>query len=97
MRKDPAPWNTAVSSVMALQLKRALTILRLKQVLERTRLSSSSVFNRMNPRSKYYDPFFPKSISLGGSAKGWIEAELDAWILGKRGDISPNESTFSAK
>ena len=52
----------------------AHTILRLKQVKARTGLSTSSVYLRIAEGS------FPKSISLGGRAVGWLESDIDAWI-----------------
>ena len=52
----------------------ATTILRLPDVMTRTGLSRSSIYKRVNQDR------FPKSISLGGRAIGWIEAEIDEWI-----------------
>jgi prophage regulatory protein len=35
----------------------------------------------MNPkRPNDYDATFPKPVSLGAKAVGWIEAEVDEWI-----------------
>lgn len=68
---------------MAAQLKAALTILRRKQVEARTGLSRSSIYAKLrhNPkRPGDYDPSFPKPVSVGAKAVGWIEAELDAWL-----------------
>jgi prophage regulatory protein len=61
----------------------ALTILRRKQVEARTGLSRSSIYARLkhNPkRPGDYDPTFPKPVSIGAKAVGWIEAEIDAWL-----------------
>ena len=49
-------------------------ILRLPEVTEKTGLSRSAIYLRANQGQ------FPKSISLGGRAIGWIEAEIDEWI-----------------
>jgi prophage regulatory protein len=68
---------------MAAQIQSALTILRRKQVEARTGLSRSSIYARLrqNPRRPGdYDPSFPKPISVGAKAVGWIEAEIDAWL-----------------
>lgn len=68
---------------MAAQLKAALTILRRKQVEARTGLSRSSIYAKLrhNPkRPGDYDPTFPKPVSVGAKAVGWIEAELDEWL-----------------
>lgn len=68
---------------MAAQIQNALTILRRKQVEARTGLSRSSIYARLrhNPkRPGDFDPTFPKPISVGAKAVGWIEAEIDAWL-----------------
>lgn len=63
----------------------SLVILRRKKVEEKMGLSRSTIYARMNPKSGCYDPSFPKPIVLGNSmdksAVGWIEAELDAWLV----------------
>ena len=68
---------------MAAKLQTALTILRRKQVEARTGLSRSSIYARLRQNPKRpgdYDPTFPKPISVGAKAVGWIEAEIDAWL-----------------
>lgn len=68
---------------MAKQVKTALTILRRKQVEARTGLSRSTIYAklRQNPkRPADYDSTFPKPVSVGAKAVGWIEAEIDAWL-----------------
>lgn len=52
----------------------ANAILRLPAVKDRTGLSRSTLYLRMA------DGSFPKPISLGGRAVGWIEAEVDDWL-----------------
>ena len=68
---------------MTAQIQNALTILRRKQVEARTGLSRSSIYAKLrhNPkRPGDYDPTFPKPVSVGAKAVGWIEAELDEWL-----------------
>jgi len=68
---------------MAAQIQAALTILRRKQVEARSGLSRSSIYSRMrfNPkRPGDYDPTFPRPVSIGAKAVGWIEAEVEAWL-----------------
>ena len=50
------------------------TILRLPTVKARTGLSRSTIYLRMS------DGVFPKPISLGGRAVGWIESDIQSWI-----------------
>lgn len=61
--------------------KKPLKILRLRQLQERIGLARSTVYDRMNPRSPRYDATFPRPIKLGVGSVGWIEAEIDQWIL----------------
>lgn len=68
---------------MATQHDTNLTILRRKQVEARTGLSRSTIYAKLwrNPkRPGNYDPTFPKPISLGPKAVGWIESEVEAWL-----------------
>jgi prophage regulatory protein len=51
------------------------TILRLPQIKKRTGLSRSSIYLRMA------NDEFPASISLGGRAVGWLEQDIDEWII----------------
>lgn len=60
-----------------------LKLLRRTQVEEITGLKKSSIYNRLNPDSKHYDPNFPRPISLSSFEKGsvaWIASEVIAWI-----------------
>jgi prophage regulatory protein len=58
----------------------ALVILRRRQLEGRTGLSRSTIYDRLDPKSPRYDPLFPRPIKLGGSAIGFVESEVDAWI-----------------
>lgn len=50
------------------------TILRLPTVKARTGLSRSTIYLRISEGN------FPSSVSLGGRAVGWIEAEVNDWL-----------------
>jgi len=46
-------------------------------------LSRSSIYNRLKPDGKYYDPTFPRSFSLSGGAKGakrWLYQDVLVWV-----------------
>ncbi|WP_459619970.1 AlpA family phage regulatory protein [Burkholderia sp. 3C] len=62
-----------------------VTIVRLKQVERMTGLARSSIYNRMDSRSRYFDPTFPRSFPLGESkaAIGWYEHEIQEWATKK--------------
>ncbi len=50
------------------------TILRLPEVKARTGLSRSTIYARISQGS------FPKQVSLGARAVGWIDREVNDWI-----------------
>ncbi len=68
----------------------AHNILRLPAVKTRTGLSRSSIYLRVA------DGSFPRPISLGARAVGWIESEIEGWIARKilesRGCDSPAQA-----
>ncbi|WP_348685914.1 helix-turn-helix transcriptional regulator [Aeromonas bestiarum] len=69
---------------MAANNNPALTILRRLKVEERTGLSRSTIYAKMRPNPKRpgdYDPTFPKPVSIGAKAVGWIEEEVEAWLI----------------
>lgn len=52
-------------------------ILRLPAVKESTGLSRSTIYLRMANNE------FPQPISLGGRSVGWLEQDIDEWIVEK--------------
>lgn len=65
----------------------AQSILRLSAVKERTGLSRSTIYLRIKEGS------FPRQVSLGARAVGWVESEVEEWLSQKiresRGTASP--------
>ncbi|HDT6080180.1 TPA: AlpA family phage regulatory protein, partial [Aeromonas veronii bv. veronii] len=55
--------------------------------------SRSTIYDRLNPKSKRYDPSFPKPLRLGESAIGWQLSEILIWI----GDRQPVISNMQHK
>ena len=53
------------------------TVLRLKQVSSRVGLGRTAIYARVK------DGSFPTPVSLGGNAVGWIEAEIEEWIVAR--------------
>lgn len=68
---------------MTAQYQTTLSILRRKQVEARTGLSRTTIYDRINPKSPRYDATFPKPISLGAGAVGWLEHEISAWLTSR--------------
>jgi prophage regulatory protein len=50
------------------------TILRLPAVKTRTGLSRSTIYLRVSQGT------FPRPVSLGGRAVGWVEEEIQSWF-----------------
>lgn len=63
-----------------------MRIIRLSEVLANTGLARSTLY-------KYVaDGAFPKPVSLGDRAVGWVESEVQDWVLSRieerdRGDV----------
>jgi len=65
------------------------TILRLPAVKALTGLSRSTIYLKIKEGK------FPKNISLGDRAVGWLQADLDEWI-NQRIELSRNTSLKEA-
>lgn len=59
-------------------------ILRLKHVLELCGIGRSTVYEKLNHKSKRYDASFPRPIKLGVSAIGWFEQDVIDWLNSKK-------------
>jgi len=59
---------------MAAQLRKALEILRLRQVKQRCGLGRSTIYARVR------DGTFPRPIDLGPNSVGWLCHEIDDWL-----------------
>ncbi len=60
-----------------------IKILRMNDVIQKTGLARSTIYDRLNHKSPHYDDSFPKPIKIGLSVVGWLEHEINAWILDK--------------
>lgn len=54
-----------------------MRIIRLKEVIDSTGLSRSTIYKYISEGS------FPKSLDLGGRSVGWLESEIQDWIMVK--------------
>lgn len=54
-----------------------MRILRLRDVIEKTGLGRSTVYKYIEAGT------FPKPIDLGGRSVGWVDEEINDWILEK--------------
>lgn len=69
---------------MAEEVHRPQVILKRKQVQARTGISRSGIYQKMAEGE------FPKSITLGPRAVGWLESSIEAWIQ-SRIDLSSKQ------
>lgn len=58
-------------------------IINIRQVIGCTGLSRSTIYEIINPKSKYYDETFPKQVNLTTSRVGWLASEINDWIESK--------------
>ena len=65
--------NTSIATIQ---------MLRLHELIKLIGLSRSSIYDRLNPRSKRYDPDFPKPIKLNRASR-WLLSEVEEWIRNK--------------
>ncbi|MCZ0752238.1 helix-turn-helix transcriptional regulator [Aeromonas enteropelogenes] len=58
-------------------------VLRLKDMLFKLNIARSTLYDWMSERSPRYDPTFPKRVKIGLNSVGWLESEVDDWILSR--------------
>ncbi|MCJ2366582.1 helix-turn-helix transcriptional regulator [Aeromonas dhakensis] len=58
-------------------------IIRIKELSQLIGLSRSTIYDRLNPKSKRFDPSFPRPIKLGLASVGWNLCEVMAWIASR--------------
>ncbi|HDO1331737.1 TPA: AlpA family phage regulatory protein [Aeromonas veronii] len=71
-------------------------VLRLKDILFKLNVARSTVYDWMNERSPRHDPSFPKRVKIGLHSVGWLESEVDSWIL-SRFDTNPSSASASTQ
>ncbi|WP_447402032.1 helix-turn-helix transcriptional regulator [Escherichia coli] len=45
--------------------------------------SRSTIYEKLNPESRYYDETFPKPVRLGAASVGWRSTSVDEWIASR--------------
>lgn len=61
----------------------AVKILRIPALVKKLGIGRSTIYDWIDPDSTRYDPTFPLRIKIGVKAVGWLESEVDEWILSK--------------
>lgn len=59
-------------------------ILRMRAVVAKLGVARSTIYDWLNSKSPRYDATFPKQRRLGQQSVGWMEAELDQWLLQRK-------------
>ena len=54
-----------------------MRLMRLKEVIRNTGLGRSTVYKYIS------EGRFPKPVSLGDRAVGWVDGEVDDWIMAR--------------
>jgi len=54
-----------------------MRIMRLKEVIEKTGLAKTTIYNLISQGE------FPKQIDLGARSVGWVDTEIEEWLLSK--------------
>ncbi|MBD8127128.1 MULTISPECIES: helix-turn-helix transcriptional regulator [Erwiniaceae] len=60
-----------------------VNILRVPALVKKLGIGRSTVYDWLDPDSDRFDPTFPQRVKLGAKAVGWLESEIDAWVLSK--------------
>jgi prophage regulatory protein len=64
-------------------INRTNKFIRLREVMQLTGLSRSSIYARINSNSSSFDPSFPLPVKLSPTPKGavaWNSSELEEWM-----------------
>ncbi|NHB87102.1 helix-turn-helix transcriptional regulator [Photorhabdus tasmaniensis] len=59
-------------------------VLRLPAVVSKLGVARSTIYDWLNAKSPRHDPAFPKPYPLGKQSVGWLESELDDWVLQRK-------------
>ncbi|HFP9452068.1 helix-turn-helix transcriptional regulator [Klebsiella aerogenes] len=58
-------------------------ILRMPELTMILGISRSSIYEKLNPKSRYYDADFPRPVRLGIASVGWHSTAVEAWITSR--------------
>tara|TARA_Y100001968_G_scaffold320125_1_gene352655 strand:+ start:517 stop:783 length:267 start_codon:yes stop_codon:yes gene_type:complete len=66
---------TSPANPLSQQRRLLMRIIRLKEVMDSTGLARSTIYKYIGESA------FPKPVSLGDRCVGWVESEVQDWIL----------------
>lgn len=61
-------------------------MLPLKDVIYHTGLSSTTIYDMLDKKSKRYDTTFPIQVKLSKGRVAWVEGEIADWLNSKMAD-----------
>ncbi|WP_336658336.1 AlpA family phage regulatory protein [Enterobacter asburiae] len=67
----------------------SVKILRMRDVVLKTGIARATIYDWLNPKSPRYDATFPKQRRLGMQSVGWLESEIDLWLLEHCPPVTP--------
>jgi prophage regulatory protein len=71
-------------------VSKCIEVLRIALAAKKAGIGLTQLYEKLNPKSRYYDPDFPVPVRLGGRSVGIYRHELEAW-LESRPRITPEE------
>lgn len=57
-----------------------IRMLKLRDVSSKCQISRSTIYDKLDHKSKRYDPDFPKPRKLGMNSVAWVENEVEQWL-----------------
>jgi len=57
-----------------------MRMLKLRDVISKCQISRSTIYDKLDQKSKRYDPDFPKPRKLGMNSVAWVENEVEQWL-----------------
>ncbi|EDI1752522.1 hypothetical protein GD488_23820 [Salmonella enterica] len=60
-----------------------MKILRVRDVCKKLGIGRSTIYDWINTKSPRYDDTFPKPLQLGKKSVGWLESDLEQWIINR--------------
>ncbi len=76
-------WEKNIMNAFTGQTFQIHQLISIKQVVEYTGISRSTVYDLMNEKSPYYDSTFPKKIKMTQNRICWSALEINKWIESK--------------
>lgn len=58
----------------------AYRVVRVKELVQILGIARSTIYDKLNPASRRFDPSFPQPIKLGSSSVGWLLPDVYQWL-----------------